>query len=325
MSIVVVGSVALDTVETPFGKADNALGGAAVYFSTAASLYTQVQMVGVIGDDFPQRHVDFLQARGVDLRGLQRRAGQTFHWAGRYDYENLNNAQTLDTQLGLFATFDPQLPEDYRTAECVFLANIDPALQLKVLEQVRRPKLKVLDSMNFWISSNKAALTEVIRKVDVVLMNESEALQYGETFSLVTAARKILELGPRVLLAKKGEYGAALFADQTYFFAPAYPLEVVKDPTGAGDTFAGGFLGYLARAGDYSLSAMKRAVLHGSAMASFTIEDYSIDRLRTLTLADIEGRVSHFEHFTSVSGEPIFESLRLLGNPAPSRRGEGSN
>jgi sugar/nucleoside kinase (ribokinase family) len=255
--------------------------------------------------------VEFLRDRGVDLCGLQRKPGQTFHWAGRYDYDNLNNAQTLDTQLGLFASFDPRLPEDYRAADCVFLANIDPTLQLKVLDQVRQPKLKVLDSMNFWITSNKAALTEVISKVDVVLMNEGEALQYGETFSLITAARKILELGPKVLLAKKGEYGAALFADQTYFFAPAYPLETVKDPTGAGDTFAGGFLGYLARERDYSLAAMKRAVLHGSAMASFTIEDYSIDRLRTLTVADVERRVQDFAQFTSVTGEPIFGSLRL--------------
>ncbi|HLQ31046.1 MAG TPA: PfkB family carbohydrate kinase [Chloroflexota bacterium] len=311
MSITVVGSVALDTVETPFGKVENALGGAATYFSTAASLYTQVQLVGVVGDDFPEQHVEFLRGRGVDVRGLQRRPGQTFHWAGRYEYDNLNNAQTLDTQLGLFASFDPQLPDDYRSADCVFLANIDPALQLKVLEQVRQPKLAALDSMNFWITSNKPLLTEVMRKVDVVLMNEAEALEYGETFSLVAAARKILELGPKVLLAKKGEYGAALFARQTYFFAPAYPLEVVKDPTGAGDTFAGGFLGYLSRVGDYSLAAMKRAVLHGSAMASFTIEDYSIDRLRTLTLADIERRVEQFAHFTNPRGEAIFDTLSL--------------
>ncbi len=311
MSITVVGSVALDTVETPFGRVENTLGGAATYFSTAASLYTHVQLVGVVGDDFPDQHVEFLRSRGVDLRGLQRRQGKTFHWTGRYDYENLNNAETLDTQLGLFAEFDPQLPEDYRAADCVFLANIDPNLQLRVLEQVRQPKLKVLDSMNFWIASNRPALTEVIRKVDVVLMNEAEALQFGETFSLVTAARKILELGPKVLLAKRGEYGAALFAHQTYFFTPAYPLEIVKDPTGAGDTFAGGFLGYLSRAGDYSLAAMKRAVLHGSAMASFTIEDYSIDRLRTLSLADVERRVEQFAHFTSVTGEPVFESLSL--------------
>lgn len=311
MSIVVVGSVALDSVQTPLGKVENALGGAATYFSTAASLYTKVQMVGVVGDDFPRQHVDFLAGRGVDTRGLQRKSGQTFHWAGRYDYDNLNNAETLDTQLGLFATFDPQLPDDYRAADCVFLANIDPVLQLSVLEQVRQPKLRVLDTMNFWISSKKAELTEVIKKVDVVLMNEGEALQYGDTFSLVTAARKILELGPKVLLAKKGEYGAALFADQTYFFAPAYPLEVVKDPTGAGDTFAGGFLGFLAKVGNYSLPSMRQAVIHGSAMASFTIEDYSIDRLRSLTLQDVEKRVSEFEHFTSVSGEAIFESLRI--------------
>ena len=181
MSITVVGSVALDTVETPFGKVENALGGAATYFSTAASLYTQVQLVGVVGDDFPQQHVEFLGGRGVDLRGLQRRPGKTFHWAGRYDYDNINNAETLDTQLGLFASFDPQLPDDYRAAECVFLANIDPALQLNVLEQVRQPKLKVLDSMNFWISSNKPMLTEVIRKVDVVLMTAPTAISTTPT------------------------------------------------------------------------------------------------------------------------------------------------
>ncbi len=317
MSILVVGSVALDTVETPFGRVENALGGAATYFSTAASLYTNVKLVAVVGDDFPEEHVEFLRGRGVDLTGLQRRHGQTFHWAGRYEYDNLNNAQTLDTQLGLFAEFDPVLPEDYRDAECLFLANIDPVLQLKVLEQVRRPKLKVLDSMNFWISSNKPKLTEVISKVDVVLMNEGEALQYAETFSLVTAARTILALGPKVVLAKKGEYGAALFADRTYFFSPAYPLEVVKDPTGAGDTFAAGFLGYLDRAGEYSLSAMKRAVVHGSTVASFTIEDYSVDRLRTLTMDEIEQRADHFRHFTDADGEPIFEALQvssLAGN-----------
>lgn len=311
MSITVVGSVALDSVETPFGKRDNALGGAATFFSTAASLYSQVQLVGVIGDDFPEEHVDFLRKRGVGLDGLQRRHGMTFRWSGRYNYDDINNPETIETQLGLFGDFNPELPEAYREAECVFLANIDPVLQLRVLEQVRRPKLKVLDSMNFWITNKKEELTEVIRKVDVVLMNEGEALQYGETFSLISAARKILELGPKVLLAKRGEYGAAMFANQTFFFAPAYPLEVVKDPTGAGDTFAGGFLGYLSREGDYSLAAMKRAVLHGSAMASFTIEDYSIDRLRTLTMADIEQRVQDFAHFTNPEGEAVFDRLRL--------------
>ncbi len=311
MSITVVGSVALDSVETPFGKKDDALGGAATYFSTAASLYTQVQLVGVIGDDFPEEHVEFLRGRGVGLDGLQRKHGMTFRWTGRYHYEDINTAETIDTQLGLFGDFDPELPEAYRNADCVFLANIDPVLQLRVLEQVRQPKLKVLDSMNFWITNKKEELTEVIKKVDVVLMNEGEALQYGETFSLITAARTILELGPKVLLAKRGEYGAAMFANQTFFFAPAYPLEVVKDPTGAGDTFAGGFLGYLSKAGDYSLATMKRAVLHGSAMASYTIEDYSVDRLRTLSMADIERRVQDFAHFTNPEGEAVFDRLRL--------------
>jgi len=311
VSITVVGSVALDSVETPLGKKEDALGGAATYFSTAASLYTKVQLVGVVGDDFPEEHIEFLRKRGVGLEGLQRRHGLTFRWSGRYRYEDINNAETIETQLGLFGDFDPELPESYREADCVFLANIDPDLQLKVLQQVRQPKLKVLDSMNFWITNKKEELTEVIKKVDVVLMNEGEALQYGETFSLVAAARKILQLGPKVLLAKRGEYGAAMFADQTFFFAPAYPLEVVTDPTGAGDTFAGGFLGYLSRAGDYSLAAMKRAVLHGSAMASFTIEDYSIDRLRSLTLAEVEQRVTDFAGFTSPEAEAVFDKLRL--------------
>ncbi|MHB8618664.1 MAG: PfkB family carbohydrate kinase [Chloroflexota bacterium] len=309
MSILVVGSIALDSVETPFGRVDDALGGAATYFSTAASLYSQVQLVGVVGDDFPSRHVEFLRDRGVDLAGLQRRAGKTFRWAGRYDYENLNVAHTLDTQLGLFASFDPELPESYRDAECVFLANIDPVLQLKVLRQVRSPRLKVLDTMNFWISSKKSELTEVIRQVDVLLMNEGECLQYAETFSLVKAARLLLGLGPRVVIAKKGEYGAALFARGSYFFAPAYPIEDVKDPTGAGDTFAGGFVGYLAREHDYSLPAMKRAVIHGSTVASFTVEEYSVDRLRSLTADDIEQRVRDFEHFTSPAGQAVFAPL----------------
>ena len=312
MSVLVVGSVALDTVETPFGKVENALGGAATYFSTAASLYTKVKLVGVVGLDFPQRHVDFLRAREVDLAGLQRLPGDTFRWAGRYDYDNLNTAHTLDTQLGLFASFNPNLPEEYRDAECVFLANIDPTLQLNVLKQVRAPKLKVLDTMNFWIASKKAELTEVIRQVDVLLMNEAECLQYAETFSLVKAARMLLSLGPRVVVAKKGEYGAALFANSTYFFAPAYPLEDVKDPTGAGDTFAGGFVGFLDREGDFSLEAMKRAVVHGSTVASFTVEDYSIDRLRPLAMPEILARAEQFRHFTDPAGEAVFSPLSAL-------------
>jgi len=310
LSILVVGSVALDSVQTPFGKVDDALGGSATYFAAAASLYERVSLVAVVGADFPQQHIDFLHSRNVDLAGLQRVEGKTFRWKGRYDYD-LNRAQTLDTQLNVFASFHPRLPEHYRDAQYVFLANIDPELQSEVARQIKSPKLIALDTMNYWIDYKKDKLSEAMSLADIVLMNEAEAREYGNTFSLIRAARKILALGPRAVIVKKGEYGAALFADgadmvSQYFFAPAYPLEKIADPTGAGDTFAGGVIGYLAKHNDTSMEALKRAIIHGSVAASFTVEAFSVDRLKSLTLDDIAQRYRDMQrvtHFESMNGD----------------------
>jgi len=302
LSILVVGSVALDSIQTPFGQVKEALGGTATYFSIAASLYAPVKLVAVVGTDFPPEHIDFLQERGVDLTGLQMARGKSFRWSARYDYD-LGAAETLDTQLNVFASFHPQLPEEYRASKYVFLANIDPHLQLEVLEQVKNPRLVVLDTMNYWINYKKGALTEAMAAADIVMINEDEARQYANTFSLVRATRKILSLGPRTVVVKKGEYGAAMFCANedpraAFFFAPAYPLEKISDPTGAGDSFAGGFIGYLAQQGDCSDECIKRAIVHGSVVASFAVEEFSIDRLRHLTWEEIEGRYQEFKHFT---------------------------
>ncbi|MBI4757822.1 MAG: sugar kinase [Chloroflexi bacterium] len=316
MSILVVGSVALDSMQTPFGRVKDALGGAATYFSIAASLYDQVNLVGVVGTDFPPEHLEFLESKKVDLRGLQVKEGRTFRWSGRYDYD-MGAAETLDTQLNVFADFHPRLPQGYELSDLVFLANIDPELQVEVLRQVKSPRLTVLDTMNYWISYKKDTLSKALSLVDIVLINEAEARQYSNTFSLIRAARKILDLGPKALVIKKGEYGAVLFykldsgdghpvggkdgsfvRDHTYFFAPAYPLEKIKDPTGAGDGFAGGFIGYLSRVRNITADELKRAVVHGSVIASFVVEDFSIDRLRSLHKGEVLQRYQEFKHFT---------------------------
>jgi sugar/nucleoside kinase (ribokinase family) len=303
LSILVVGSVALDSIQTPFGKVKDTLGGSATYFSAAAQLYDQVNLVAVVGTDFPKEHIDFLKQRGVNLDGLQVVEGKTFRWSGRYSYD-MNTAETLDTQLNVFANFHPDLPESYRNSEYVFLANIDPVLQLEVLSQIRKPKLTVLDTMNYWINYRKEVLSQAIAAVDIVLMNEAEARQYANTFSLVRAARKILSQGPKALVVKKGEYGASLFANgdeprRSFFFAPAYPLEKIQDPTGAGDSFAGGFIGYLAQQEHIGKEEIKRAIIHGSVVASFTVEDFGVERLRTLTMQDIMARYREFKDFTN--------------------------
>jgi sugar/nucleoside kinase (ribokinase family) len=303
LSILVVGSVALDSIQTPFGKVKDTLGGAATYFSAAARLYDEVNLVAVVGTDFPQEHVQFFKERNIDLDGLQVAEGKTFRWSGRYSYD-MNTAETLDTQLNVFASFHPTLPAPYRESGYVFLANIDPVLQLEVLSQVHHPKLTVLDTMNYWINYRKEALSQVIASVDIVLMNEAEARQYANTFSLIRAARKILSQGPKALVVKKGEYGAVMFANgddptRSYFFAPAYPLEKIQDPTGAGDSFAGGFIGYLAQRNSTARDDIKRAIIHGSVVASFTVEDFGVNRLRTLTKEDIEARYLEFKDFTN--------------------------
>jgi sugar/nucleoside kinase (ribokinase family) len=275
MSIVVVGSVAFDSVKTPFGEAEDVLGGSATYFSTSASYFTDVSLVAVVGEDFPKKHIDFLKIKGIDTRGLEISKGKTFRWKGEYSYE-LNEAQTLDTELNVFQEFKPNLPEEYRDSDIVFLANIDPDLQRDVLKQVNKPKLIAADTMNFWIEGKKDSLIETLKLVDVLLINDGEARQLSGEPNLVKAARIIMGFGPKTLVIKRGEYGVLMFTGSSIFSAPAYPLENVFDPTGAGDTFAGGFVGYLANTMDLSESAMRRAIIMGSVMASYNVEDFSL-------------------------------------------------
>ncbi len=301
MSILVVGSVAFDSVETPFGTAKEVLGGSATYFSTSASFFTDVRLVAVVGEDFPPEHLDFLRSRNIDLQGLQVAPGKTFRWEGRYGYD-LNEAHTLDTRLNVFEAFSPQLPKGYEEAEYVFLANIDPELQLDVLKKVRRPRLVACDTMNFWIGGKKEALLETLRNVDIFLLNEGEARQLAEEPNIVKAARAILAMGPRTVVLKRGEYGVLMVTEHAIFSAPAYPLESVFDPTGAGDTFAGGFMGYLSATRDDSDAAVRKAIVFGSIMASFTVEDFSLERLRTLSYEQIEERYRRFKLLTEFEG-----------------------
>ncbi len=292
--LLVVGSVALDSVETPFGKVQEALGGSATYFAYSASFFTQVRLVAAVGEDFPESHRRLLADRGVDTAGLKTAKGRTFRWTGQYGYD-LNEAKTLDTQLNVFATFRPTLDDGLRTAPFLFLANIDPELQHDVLHQMKdRPRLVALDTMNFWIQGKQAALRRVLAEVDVVTINDGEARQLASEPNLVRAARAIAGMGPRTVVVKRGEYGALMLTDGAFFFVPAYPLESVYDPTGAGDTFAGGFMGYLAAQERVDAGAMRRALVYGSVMASFTVEDFSLKRLTRLKPADIAERYAAF-------------------------------
>jgi sugar/nucleoside kinase (ribokinase family) len=290
MSVLVVGSVALDSVETPFGKADDVLGGSANFFSASASLLTKVSVVGVIGSDYPVDKLEPLRKRGVDYSGLEKAEGQSFRWRGRYRHD-LNSAETLETHLGVFSHFSPKIPDKLRDSPFVFLANIDPRLQLDVLEQVKKPKLVACDTMNFWIQSRRPDLLNLLSRVDLVTLNDAEARQLTEKFNLVQAAQWIMARGPRHVIIKKGEHGAFMFTQNSIFFAPAFPLESVFDPTGAGDSFAGGFIGYLSATGDLSEANMRRAVIYGSVMGSFAVEKFSIERLLTVTRAEIDQRV----------------------------------
>jgi len=300
--VLVVGSVALDSVETPFGRADDVLGGSGTYFSSSACHFTPVQLVGVVGDDYPIEKLQPLAARGVDLSGLEQTRGSSFRWRGRYRHD-LNAAETLETHLGVFSNFRPKIPEAFRSAPFVFLANIDPRLQLQVLEQVEKPRLVACDTMNFWIESRRPELIELLGHVDLITLNDGEARQLTEHTNLVKAARWILEKGPRYVVIKKGEHGAFMFTADSVFFAPAYPLESVFDPTGAGDSFAGGFIGSLAASGDLSPASMRRAVVVGSAMGSFAVEKFSNARLLELTRAEIDARVREFQQLVAFDVE----------------------
>ena len=304
--LITVGSLGLDTLETPFERAERVLGGSVAYFALAARLYTDVGIVAAVGDDFPEQHVALLESKGIDLTGLQREPGETFFWAGRYHYD-LNSRDTLETKLGVLADFRPRLPEAYRTAPYVFMANILPSLQMAVQEQVQDPKLVVLDSMNLWIATQKESLTEAMRRSDIVTINDEEARQYAETPSLLTAARAIMDLGPNGVIIKKGEHGVVFISRHGVFGAPALLLEAVKDPTGAGDSFAGGFMGYLAETGDLSFAGIRRALIHGTAVASFTVESLGVDRLASVTRDEVEARYREVLEFTT------FETVALSG------------
>ncbi len=294
MEILVVGSVALDTVTTPFGDAREVLGGSAIYFASSASFFAPVSVVAVVGEDFPMEALEFLRRREVDLTGLERRPGRTFRWRGEYGFA-LNEAKTLETQLNVFAEFHPRLPEPYREREVVFLANIDPDLQREVLTQVLSPRLVAADTMNFWIQGKPEALRQTLKQVQILIINDAEARMLAEEPNLVRAAKTILGWGPRSLIIKRGEYGALSFSDGGWFAAPALPLENVYDPTGAGDAFAGGFLGFLASTRNFDEANLRRAVIMGSVMASFAVEAFSLQRLERLTYPEIESRYRQFK------------------------------
>ena len=303
MGVLVVGSVALDSVKTPFGAVEDVLGGSASYFSTAASFFTEVALVGVVGDDFPPEALALFREREIDLDGLERAQGKTFRWRGEYRYD-LNEAITLDTQLNVFEHFRPKLPQAYRQSAYVFLANIDPELQLEVLNQVTRPKFVACDTMNFWIQGKLEALKAVLQRVDLLTINESEARQLTREPNVVKAAHSILAMGPKTLIVKRGEYGALMFNGSTVFFAPAYPLESVYDPTGAGDSFAGGLMGYLANVDEVAEESMRQAIIMGSTMASFNVEAFSLERLRSLTYPEIRERFRAFKSLVTFGDLP---------------------
>lgn len=296
MSLLAVGSVAFDDIETPFGRAEKIVGGAATYISLAASYYTdQIKIVSVIGDDFPQEELDYMRQRGIDLEGLQILEGEkSFFWAGRY-HDNMNARDTLDTQLNVLAHFDPVLPASYKKVDYLMLGNLTPSVQNRVIDQLEeRPKLIALDTMNFWMDTALDELKEVLKLIDVLIINDEEARQLSGHYSLVKAAAAIHEMGPEYIVIKKGEHGALLFQGEQIFFAPALPLAEVYDPTGAGDTFAGGFMGYIASTDDVSFENMKRGVIYGSAMASFCVEKFGIERLKGLTDDEITTRITRF-------------------------------
>jgi sugar/nucleoside kinase (ribokinase family) len=305
VSLLVVGSVAFDAVETPFGKRERILGGSATHFSLSASFFTDVRVVAVVGGDFGEEEMAVFRARDINTDDIERIPdGQTFFWRGRYDFD-LNTAHTLDTQLNVFADFKPKLSEQSRAARMAFLGNIQPELQLGVREQLRGSELVALDTMDYWIKSVPEQVKAVVSSVDVVIINDAEARQLAGEPNLIRAARKILSWGPRALVVKRGEYGAAMFTPDTYFAIPAYPLESVFDPTGAGDTFAGGFMGYLASHETWDEGTLRRAIIYGSVMASFNVEEFGTERVRRLTRDEINQRFRDFKRMTHFEEIPF--------------------
>ena len=298
MSLVVVGSVALDTLQTPHGRAVEVLGGAASYFAIAASFFGPVQMVAVVGEDFPRHELDWFAGRGIDLAGVDVRPGRGLRWSGRY-HEDMNVRDTLSFEANVFEHFAPELPVAYRDASYVFLANIAPVLQARVLDQVRAPRLVGADTMNLWIDTARAELDALLRRVPLLMVNDEEARMLSGERNMVRAARRILAMGPESLMIKRGEYGVLYFSGESVFAVPAYPLEEVFDPTGAGDAFAGGAMGYLASSGDISPAGIRRAIVYGSGRASFTVEAFSLERLRTLTREEVDRRYRRFISLTA--------------------------
>ena len=293
-----MGSVAFDALESPYGKVERALGGAATYFAVAASFFTPVNLVAIVGDDFTAEDEKIFRGRHIDTEGLERATGKTFFWAGRYS-QNLNERVTLATELNVFADFKPRLPEKYRASQFVFLANIAPELQRDVLHQVKkRPKIAALDTMNYWIERSNAELRETLKHVDILMINDSETRELSSEHNLLRAARHIFKMGPSTLVVKRGEYGAMLVDKRGVFCVPAFPLEEPHDPTGAGDSFAGGFMGYLAGNGEKSDAALRRAMVFGSVLGSFAVEQFGLDRLRRLKRSEIHARARHFSKLT---------------------------
>lgn len=291
--VLIIGTVALDTIETPFGKVEKALGGSATYASFAASFFSNPSIISVVGDDFPKGYINLIKKRNIDVEGLKI-TGRTFHWEGFYEYD-MNEAKTRKTELNSLEDFKVEVPEKYKNIKYIFLANIDPEHQLQVLKRINKPDFVVLDTMNFWINNKKDALLKVIKKVDVLLLNDGEARQLFKTANLVNAANQALSLGPKAVIIKKGEHGALLFTKNKHFSAPGYPLENIKDPTGCGDSFGGAFIGYLAKTKDLSESNLRKAVVYGSVVASHNAEDFSLNRLKDMTMNDIEKRYKELQ------------------------------
>ncbi|MGZ8398765.1 MAG: PfkB family carbohydrate kinase [Gemmatimonadales bacterium] len=305
MSLLVVGSIALDSIFTPFGETADALGGSAVYFSVAGSVLHPVQVVGVVGQDYPYAELERLTPRGIDWSGVERAQGESFRWKGKYSYD-LQSRETLETRLGVFADFQPKLPASFRSSRFLFLGNIDPELQLGVLDQVKDPELVVCDTMNYWIQSKKAELLRLLSRVDVLMVNDGEARELSGDWNIHRAGRWILAHGPKRVVIKQGEHGALLIEANRTFYVPAFPLESVFDPTGAGDAFAGGFMAYLARTGTVTEDNLRRAMVYGAALGSYAVEQFGIRGFDHLTLADVETRVRAFQDLTHV---PMAQAL----------------
>jgi len=297
LSILVVGSVAIDAVKTPFGKRDEALGGSATFFSMAASFFNKVNIVATVGEDFPKKYLNLFRAKNIGTSGLHVARGKTFRWKGWYDYD-LNTAHTVYTHLNVFKDFKPVVPHDLRKTKFVFLANIDPELQYSVLKQIKTPRLVACDSMNYWIEHKRKEFEKLLDKVDILLLNDAEARQLTGESNLVNSARLIVSMGPKAVIIKKGEHGVIYFSKKSHFIAPAYLLESIYDPTGAGDTFAGGLMGYLSRAKKIDEASIRKAIIYGSILASFAVEDFSVNRLLEISMADINSRYRHFRRIT---------------------------